>query len=256
LWRPAKLHAVLRSHSQSEPKASPLWQAYARWRAAAGPLADFVSPTPFLAPWEPAPTVPRHPGAAGLAAALRRRVCARQRDASGHAPEACETAVFLDVPPRLGLAAAVPILAGGWAVAPLLARWPHPGAVLPAAALTGWLLALAAPPGTSLGGQAHPRPPQPLPSPGAHPALCLLLDSERLRRVSRPTLARRFDNRYAYGPYMLPPAGRLQTLGVRRALFVGAAAATAPDLAEYAERLAAGLTVELASLSSLRRAAP
>ncbi len=59
---------------------------------------------------------------------------------------------------------------------------------------------------------------------------------------------------------MLPPAHRLQALGIQRALFVGAAAAPAPDLQDYAEQLATGgLTIELVSLAGvahLQGAAP
>jgi hypothetical protein len=79
--------------------------------------------------------------------------------------------------------------------------------------------------------------------------LCLLLDPERHRPVGRRILRRRFDNRYDYADHMLPPAERLQGLGVRRVRWLGRAAGVQDDLGPYAASLVtAGIALDLAAL--------
>ncbi|HEX2514563.1 MAG TPA: hypothetical protein VH257_07635, partial [Chloroflexota bacterium] len=143
---------------------TPLWRAYRAWRGLAGPLADYVLPAPFLAPWNPFPCLPQAAGAGAVVELVARRAAPAGADE--------QTVVFLEASPRLGLAAGWRLGGAGWAVAPLYGRWPAPRAVLPAERLTSWLLAVA--------GALFP------PLPGARP-LCLLLDAERERRVSPAT---------------------------------------------------------------------
>ena len=84
--------------------------------------------------------------------------------------------------------------------------------------------------------------------------LCLLLDQERHRPASQRVLRRRFDNRYDYAGHMLPPAERLLRLGVRRARWLGTAAAVQEDLEPYAASLvAAGIALDLAPLPANSR---
>ena len=253
--------------------ARPVWPAYGRWRRLAGPLADFVLPAPFLAPWPATPRLPAARGAPALAAALDARAggpAARPRGdrgpgAFGAAGDAA-TALFLEAPPRLGLAAGLRLGRAGWTVVPLYGRWPAPGAVLPAERLTGWLLGVAcalrpatagvAPGGPSQGdregegdgdGAAAPRPDR----------LCLLLDSQRARPVAAGVLRRRLDNRYDYPAYLLPPPRRLDACRVGRVLWAAPAAAVPPDLQEYAEALVrAGIVLDLVRLGDLRGARP
>ena len=225
---------------------SALWRAYHDWKAAAGPLADFVLPTPFLAePETPAqdallaPRVPRHPLAQRLADGLLRREARGREDAA-----AGRTIVFLEAVPRLALAASVYLRRHGWRVAPAFGRWPLADAVLPSLALGPWLagvVALAEPRAESGGsGEAPTRP------------LCLLLDAERRRPVPASALRRRFDNRYEYGSQVFPPPARLRAWGVTQALWAGPAAALAPDLRHYADTLVnAGLLVELVRQADL-----
>jgi hypothetical protein len=242
-------------HDEGGPSAA-LWGAYQTWRTAAGPLADFVSVAPFLAPWTPGARAPAHPGAAHLVRRIRQRLAAH-----GHDP----TAVFLEAPPRLGLAVGRLLSMGGWTVIPLFARWPAPRAVLPVEHLAGWLLSGAAEWRERTAAYRHPENP-----PGAVDAtdaveaaavaargsarLCLLLDAERARTVPPATLRRRFDNRYEYGPYTLPPGERLREWGIARVLWPGPAVAPAADLDEYAAALtAASITLDLVSLRSWLR---
>jgi hypothetical protein len=152
--------------------------------------------------------------------------------------DGAKTAVLLEAKPRLGLAAAGPLLERGWAVAPLYGRWPAEGAVLPTDRVGGWLLSLAQ--GRAPGAHAAER---------GRRALCLLLDAERERRVSARTLRRRFDNRYAYLAHVLPPAPRFTEWGVQRVVWAGATANVAADLAGYVESVVqAGVAVEVARL--------
>lgn len=211
---------------------SALWRAYLGWRTAAGPLADFVLPTPFLAAREPAPRTPRHPLAVRLADGLTRRE-ARARVDAGRA------IVFLEAPPRLALSVALYLRRRGWRVAPAFGRWALDGAVLPGEPLAAWL---SGAPGSAM----------PSLTDGDTDALCVLLDAERRRRVPASALRRRFDNRYEYGAQMLPPPERLRGWGVVRVLWAGPAAALAPDLQGYADSLvSAGLTTELVRLADL-----
>ena len=209
----------------SEP---PLWPAYARWRAAAGPLADFVLPAAFLGAAPPQPRRPSHP-VARRAAAATRRLASLEPD---------RTAVFLEAAPRLGLAVAGALLPRGWSVAPLFGRWPVDppvATVLPAEPQAGWLAWLA-------GEMDLVRDPKAGP-------LCLLLDSERHRPVSRRALRQRFDNRYEYTSHMLPPAERLLALSVRRTVWMGPAALVPGDLESCAAALvAAGIQLDLTAL--------
>ncbi len=206
-------------------EAPGLWGAYRQWRVAAGSLADYVLPAPFLAPWEPAGSLPTARGATAMAGELSRRA-------------GPGTALILEATPRLGLAVGRRLRASGWTVAPLFGRWPAPRAVLPVERLTGWLARTAE-------GVAGP-----LVAPGASPRhLCLLLDAERARRVSERTLRHRFDNRYEYATFLLPPPARLRQWDVARILWAGPAAIVPEDLEAYAEALVdAGIAVELTPL--------
>ncbi|HEX2514043.1 MAG TPA: hypothetical protein VH257_05005 [Chloroflexota bacterium] len=218
---------------------TPLWQAYRAWRGLAGPLADYVLPAPFLAPWNPVPCLPQAAGAGAVVELVARRAAPADADE--------QTAVFLEASPRLGLAAGWRLGGAGWAVAPLYGRWPAPGAVLPAERLTSWLLAVAG----ALRAPATPRPARAGGAPGARP-LCLLLDAERERRVSPATLRRRFDNRYDYPDYLFPPPQRLRGWGVGRAVWAGPSAAFPPGLQDYAEGLVrAGISLDLLRLPPL-----
>jgi hypothetical protein len=226
------------------PGAGRLWPAYSHWRVAAGPLADFVSAAPFVASQDVAPQVPRH----RLARRLARGLAVR---AAAGAPGAV---VFLEAAPRLALAAGHHLLRLGWAVAPLIARWPAADGVLPAHRLAQWLATLPAAPAATL----PAAPPATLPAdswrpPSGWPAcLCVLLDAERSRPVSRRTLRRRFDNRYGYLAHMLPPAARLGEWGASRVLFAGQAAGAPADLQAYLGSLvAAGLVVDFVAVSQL-----
>ena len=215
--------------------ADALWRAYLGWREAAGPLADFVLPTPFLFKTTPrlaAPggrRAPRHSLAGRLADGLVRHEARELR--------AGRAIVFLEAPPRLALATAAALHRHAWRVAPAFGRWPIADAVLPGDALAAWLVGA---------------PPSRPPTETETVPLCLLLDAERQRRVTPATLRRRFDNRYDYGAQMFPPPGRLRAWGVTRAVCAGPAAALAPDLQEYAGSLvSAGLLVELVRLADL-----
>jgi len=209
-----------------------LWDAFDRWRALAGPLADFVAATPFLASWEPLARRPRHPLAAATAAALLRRV--------GNG-----TGFILDASPGLGLAVAKSLLQVGAAVAPAYFRWPHAEGVLPSTPLTAWLLSVAMKAASTkrtsvIEGAAMP---------------CLLLDAERSLKTSPRTLRAQFDNRFTYGTYQLPPAARWRGLGVMRLVWAGPTASVPTDLEEYAQALiTGGLNLELVALSSLASA--
>ena len=210
-----------------------LWDAFDRWRALAGPLADFVAATPFLASWAPVPRRPRHPLAAATAAALLRRV----RDGTGF---------ILDASPGLCLAVSQRLLPLGASVAPAYFRWPHAEGIVPSAPLTAWLLSMAI---TAAGIE-----------PAGHDNRvsmpCLLLDARRSVKASPRALRTRFDNRFIYGTYQLPPAARWLGLGVTRLVWAGPTASVATDLEEYAQALkAGGLNVELVALSSLARLA-
>ena len=218
---------------------TPLWRAYRSWRGLAGPLADHVLPSPFLAPWSPVPLLPRAAGAGAVVDLLARRT-----PTSAGSGE--QTAVFLETTPRLGLAAGWRLRGAGWAVAPLYGRWPAPGAVLPTERLTSWLLAVAgAPP------RSATAPVREAGAPGARP-LCLLLDAERARRVPPAALRRRFDNRYDYPDYLFPPPRRLREWGVGRALWAGPSASFPPGLQDYAESLVrAGISLDLVRLPLL-----
>ncbi|MGH2353398.1 MAG: hypothetical protein ACRDJN_17480 [Chloroflexota bacterium] len=236
-----------------------LWEAYRTWRAAAGPLADYILPEPFLAPQESAPRPPAYAGAAAIATRIGARA------AQGGA------ALFFEASPRVALAVGGRLSQAGWTVAPLFGRWPAPDAVLPVTRLTGWLtytakqFELRSPGGdpsklqrpTSNWGPrvvaARATDKRHGPHDGDAPRrLCLLLDAERGRKASAQTLRRRFDNRYDYDAYQFPPAGRWLAWGVRHALWIGPAAAVPPDMEPYAETLvAAGMTVELVSLRAL-----
>lgn len=227
-----------------------LWRAYQTWRTAAGPLADFVSVTPFLAPWTPVERAPVHPKAPHLVRCILERLAADGQS---------RTALFMEAPPRLGLAAGRRLGAIGWTVVPLFARWPAPQAVLPVEHLAGWLLSCAAEwPSRSTPRGAAEKPPRVAnarapASPGS-PRICLLLDAERARAVPPKTLHRRFDNRYEYGAYTLPPGERLREWAVTRILWLGPTAMPAPDLDAYASALiAAGITLDLVGLRAWLR---
>lgn len=223
------------------PDPSP-WQAYRRWRVAAGPLADYVLPAPFFATKEPPPTPLRAAHAARVARDVARR--------AGHEIGG-GTALILEATPRLGLAVGVRLHASGWAVAPLFGRWPMPRAVLPAERLTAWLTqAMADAPAARSAAASRTRPDVPGDAPRL---LCLLLDAERGRQVSQRTLRHCFDNRYDYATFLLPPPARWQRWGVTRVLWAGPAAVVPPDLATYAESLVeSGIAVELIRLPQRR----
>ena len=225
-----------------------MWRAYLGWKAVAGPLADFVLPTPFLT--EPTSTppdaasaqVPHHPLAHRLANGLMHREAGGRARAAGDV-FAGRTIVFLEAVPRLALAAAVNLRRHGWRIAPAFGRWPIAGAVLPSLALGPWLCG-------ALSERPHPSP---LPQ-GEEPngALCVLLDAERRQPVPASALRRRFDNRYDYGSQMLPPPARLRAWGVTQALWAGPAVALAPDVLHYVDGLVnAGLPVELVRQADL-----
>jgi hypothetical protein len=228
-----------------------LWYAYQSWRTAASPLADYVAVTPFLAPWTPVARPPVHPSTTPLVQRTVERLAVNGQD---------RTALFLEAPPRLGLSAGRRLRAAGWTVVPLFARWPAPQAVLPVERLAGWLLACALEwSGRSAPrGRADEKPPREVEArataaPGAL-RICLLLDAERARTVPPHTLRRRFDNRYEYGAYTLPPGERLREWGVTRVLWLGPAAMPALDLDVYASAVtAAGITLDLVSLRSQLR---
>ncbi|MDQ3703126.1 MAG: hypothetical protein M3442_19735 [Chloroflexota bacterium] len=226
----------------ASPPVPSLWRAYRRWRVAAGPLADYVLPAPFLATWEPPTTPLRSEGAARIA----RDVARRAGPGIGRG-----TALILEATPRLGLAVGVRLHASGSAVAPLFGRWPVPRAVLPAERLTAWLTqAMADAPAIRSASDSRARSR----APGDAPRLlCLLLDAERGRRVSQRTLRHRFDNRYEYATFLLPPPARWQRWGVTRILWAGPAAVVPPDLTTYAESLVdSGIAVELIRLFERR----
>jgi hypothetical protein len=224
--------------SPGAPTSGALRAAYLGWRAAAGPLADFVSVAPFLAAWATPPRAAHHPAARRLA----ERVLARAR------AERRPVAVFLDAPPRLGLATAAGLAEAGWFIAPLYGRWPVAPAVLPVEPLARWL---AAPPVVDHRDDRDDHRDQP--GEGVENRVyCLLLDAQRARRTSRHALRRRFDNRFEYGAYQLPPPAYWRRLGVERVIAAGPAAAMPADLEPYAEQLAAaGLTLDLLSLAAL-----
>jgi hypothetical protein len=243
----------------AEDDAGAVWPAYPRWRRLAGPLADFVLPAPFLAPWPAAPRLPAAPGAPAIAAALAAR--ASGADGTDGTDDAggswvTRTALFLEAPPRLGLATALRLGRAGWSVVPLYGRWPAPGAVLPAERLTGWLLgvACALDPSATAGAPRDDAPGRT--SPGLA-RLCLLLDSQRSRPASAGVLRRRLDNRYEYLTYLLPPPARLVAGGVRRVLWAAPAAAVPPDLQDYADALVrAGIVLDLVRLGALSAPGP
>jgi hypothetical protein len=252
----------------AEDAAGAVWPAYPRWRRLAGPLADFVLPAPFLAPWPAAPRRPAAPGAPAIAAALDARAGAAdggdggdgsEGDAEG--PRMVRTALFLEAPPRLGLAAGLRLGRAGWSVVPLYGRWPAPGAVLPVERLTGWLLGVAcaldatAPPGAQRDDALGRAPPGRAPPGRAR--LCLLLDSQRSRPASAGVLRRRLDNRYTYLAYLLPPPDRLTAGGVRRVLWAAPTADVPPDLQDYADALVrAGIVLDLVRLGALTAPGP
>lgn len=211
-----------------DQKQQSLWGAYLIWRQIAGPFADFVLPTPFLAEWEAEPRPARHPQARRLARAIASRVNPG-------------TAVYLETSPRLGLATGTSLSASGWGVVPMIGRWPASRAVLPLGPLVNWL--------------ASPSPAADAPAsapPAGRSNSCFLLDGERSRPVSPATLRRRFDNRYGYGAFALPPAAHLTRQDISRILWICPTAGAPPDLVEYVESLiAAGLTLEFLPLSQL-----
>ncbi len=92
-------------------------------------------PGPLPGPLESVPRLPQAAGAGAVVELVARRAAPAAADE--------QTAVFLEAPPRLGLAAGWRLGGAGWAVAPLYGRWPAPGAVLPTERLTSWLLAVA-----------------------------------------------------------------------------------------------------------------
>jgi hypothetical protein len=221
-------------------------------------MADFVSAAPFLAEWEPASRRPEHPAAPRLARnvaelfrATPERDCGRQTVHAATTPRAPGAparppaiALFLDVPPRLGLAVGRRLLGAGWAVAPLYARWPVRHAVLPVERLVSWMAGGGSPAGPGR---------RPLEAEGTRPVrLCLLLDGERHWQVSPAILRRRFDNRYDYLAHMLPPAARLRHWGVVNVQWIGRTAGAPADLDAYAGSLvAAGLSAAFASVAQL-----
>jgi hypothetical protein len=216
------------------PGNAELWRAYLRWRAAAGPLADFVQVEPFLSP-----VVSDQPCRIGRASSRTVRRLRSLLDTSWR--ETDRPLVLLDAPARLALGAGIGLCHLGWMVVPMIARWPVDGAVLPVTPLTAWLLGgadAAQTASAASGSRARP--------------VCLLLDAGRDRKVSARTLRRRFDNRYAYDAYALPPVERLRDLNVGRALYIGPAAGIAPDLAAYADALAtAGIILDVTSLRTM-----
>lgn len=210
-----------------------LWDAYLIWRRIAGPFADFVLPTPFLAEWEADPRSPRHPQARRLAHVIAGRV-------------GPGTAVYLETPLRLGLATGTRLTEAGWAFVPMIGRWPAPLAVLPTRPLVNWL---AAPP---------TRIDVPVPSAGAGwKRICFLLDGERECTVSSASRRTHFDNRYGYGAFALPPAAHLRRQEISKVWWICPSAAPAPDLHEYAEGLVdAGISIEFTPLTSLSSPVP
>ena len=197
-----------------------------RWRGLAGPLADYVLPAPFLAPWD-SPVSASAPGAAG-AGAVRGRCVARPGDGTARRQRtASRRPSFWRRPPRLGLAAGLRLggrrLGGG---APLRALAgarggapggapDRPGCSAVAGALAPLRPATAARPGRRARTRRRPGP--------APSASC----STPSGRGASPagTLRRRFDNRYDYPDYLLPPPRRLRAWGVGRALWAGPSAA-------------------------------
>lgn len=179
--------------------------------------------------------------------------------------------VILEAAPRLALAVGMRLRQAGWHVAPAIGRWSIEGAVLTSEPMTAWLVGAldgvgtggpagnpsAGPAGGPAGGAGadvgvRAAPAGDLTAPERRRALCVLLDAERRRRVTPAALRRRFDNRYDYGPQMLPPAARLRNWGVTQVLWVGPAAALPPDLTTYGEALvAAGVMVELGRLADV-----
>jgi hypothetical protein len=158
--------------------------------------------------------------------------------------------VFLEAPPRLGLAVGLRLGRAGWPVAPLFGRWPAQATTLPTDDLTAWLTGIA---DALVADTRVGRPPlgaaEGVPAPP-----CLILDAERRRRIDGGTLRRRFDNRYDYLPYLLPPPQSLRGWGIAHLLWAGPAAVVPADLQEYAETLVgAGIVVELISLPASRR---
>jgi hypothetical protein len=177
------------------------------------------------------------PEASGVAAEIRRR--------AGRA-----SVVFLEAPPRLGLAVGLRLGRAGWPVAPLFGRWPAPGTILPTDDLTAWLTGIA----DALGADARAGGPPLGAAEGVPAPPCLILDAERRRRIDGGTLRRRFDNRYDYLPYLLPPPRSLRGWGVAHLLWAGPAAVVPADLQEYAESVVgAGIAVELIRLPAPRR---
>jgi hypothetical protein len=228
-----------------QQKTMDLWDAYRAWRVAAGLFADFVLPTPFLAGWVPVSRLPRHAQAARVVRALASRV---ER----------ATAVFLEAPPRLALATGVRLSQQGWAAVPMIGRWPVRHALLPVEHLVNWLAAAPPAPQIEAGAKtgdhplAHGATQGPSLAQADHPPVCFLLDGERDRTVSPAVLRTRFDNRYEYGSFALPPAAHLRRGGFTRVLWVGTTAGAAPDLEVYADSLAAGgLAIEFAVLTRL-----
>ena len=199
------------------------WQAYRRWRAVAGELADYVQAAPFLAGEPVAPRRPAHPQGPNLARFLTHRLS----DGGEF--------VLLEAPARLGLDVAFRLLGQRWSVAPLISRWPAPHAILPTQPLAAWLSAV--PPG------------------GGGRPLCLVLDAGRYPAASAARLRRRFDNRYRYLDHMLPPATKLREWDIARVLWIGTAAMMPADLVGYERTLTdAGISVAALSFATALKA--
>lgn len=196
-------------------------RSFFAWRRAGGPHGRLVFAAPFFGRLEgPAPARSGRAAFARLAGLLP-------------GPIGRDEAVYLDLDPRLTLAAVPYLRRLTGHVIPLIARWPADPAVLPGGPVLELLV-------------RHAPGPRERRSAGGSPVF--LLDGARAGPaggVSARVLARRFDNRYAYQIDYLPPALGLREAGLTRITWISETGAAAPDLAAYEGRLiAAGLTID------------
>lgn len=192
-----------------------LLRAFVRWQWAAGPLAPFVNVAPFLA-------------------ASRRVVRPRSDDALVERIVSLVPAgphlLVLDLPCERGIWVVAALHRHhGYAVAPVIVRWPAEQGLLDGSRLAGALTAAA----TELRRLAGPG------------RLAVLLDGDRgvyearSGRSREQALIRRFDNRYEYSSHLLPRADFLVSLGVKQVLLAGPFL-PAPDVRQLLESAAAG----------------
>ncbi|MBI3966948.1 MAG: hypothetical protein HY329_15045 [Chloroflexi bacterium] len=199
--------------------------ALARWRRAAGPFADFVNPVPFLNPLSGRPLRATSRYVPALLATLESCLAATASE---------PVAVFLDIPPAVGLAATARLGRRGFGVVPIYERLPLANAIVPGDILPRFLV-------------WHSR--QVAPAGGA--GFAFLLDAERwpVRPPTERQLRRRFDNRYRYDYNCLPPIAVLRTRELRRVIWLSLGG-IAPELGEYAGWLAdGGLALTIGALS-------